>query len=112
MSQLLLSGLLWAFSFWLVADALRRQSNPLWVVLILLVQPYGGLAYLVYLKWRTYRRVRAAAFPCFPAPRLYGRAANEPRDRSSHDRHDEMPDLQFRARLSGPRSLGLPGMRS
>lgn len=60
MSQLLLSGLIWAFSFWLVADALRRQSNPLWVVLILLVQPYGGLAYLVYLKWRTYRRVRAA----------------------------------------------------
>jgi len=79
MSQLLLSGLIWAFSFWLVADALRRQSNPLWVVLILLVQPYGGLAYLVYMKWRKYRRVRAAA-PARVAPSLAvaeGEAGNE-----------------------------------
>ena len=70
MSQLLLSGLIWAFSFWLVADALRRQSNPLWVVVILLVQPYGGLAYLVYLKWRAYRRVRAAVPAARVAPSL------------------------------------------
>jgi hypothetical protein len=70
MSQLLLSGLIWAFSFWLVADALRRQSNPLWVVLILLVQPYGGLAYLVYTKWRAYRRVRAAMPAARVAPSL------------------------------------------
>lgn len=70
MSQLLMSGLIWAFSFWLVADVLRRQSNPLWVVLILLVQPYGGLAYLVYQKWRAYRRVRSAVPAARVAPSL------------------------------------------
>lgn len=68
MSQLILPGLIWAFSFWLVADALRRQRSPLWIVLILLVQPYGGLAYLVYLKWQTYRRVRSVA-PARVAPK-------------------------------------------
>lgn len=69
MSQLLVSGLIWAFSFWLVADALRRRRNPLWVVLIVLLQPYGGLAYLVYTKWQGHRRVRAAA-PARPLPSL------------------------------------------
>jgi len=55
MSSLLLSVVMWAFSFWLVADCLRRRVNPVWVVLILLIQPYGGVAYLLYLKWAQYR---------------------------------------------------------
>lgn len=51
MSQVILHGLIWAFSFWMVADCLRRRKSPLWVLAILLVQPYGALAYVVYLKW-------------------------------------------------------------
>lgn len=55
MSSLLLSAVMWAFSFWLVADCLRRRANPVWVAVILLIQPYGGVAYLLYLKWAQYR---------------------------------------------------------
>jgi hypothetical protein len=60
MSQLILHGLVWAFSFWMVADCLRRRESPLWVVGILLIQPYGALAYVVYLKWSERRRARMA----------------------------------------------------
>jgi hypothetical protein len=74
MSQWILSGLIWAFSFWLVADVLRRKANPLWVALILLAQPYGGLVYLVHLKWQSYRRARAAA----PVARLAPATAASP----------------------------------
>jgi hypothetical protein len=52
MSQVILTGLIWAFSFWLVADCLRRRMSAWWMLVILLVQPYGGLAYLIYLKIR------------------------------------------------------------
>jgi hypothetical protein len=55
MSTLLLTAVMWAFSFWLVADCLRRRSNPVWVVVILLIQPWGGIGYLLYLKWAQYR---------------------------------------------------------
>lgn len=58
MSQLILHGLIWAFSFWMVADCLRRRKSPLWVVAILLIQPYGAFAYVVYLKWSERRRPR------------------------------------------------------
>src|SRR5688572_7295540 len=60
MSQLILHGLVWAFSFWMVADCLRRRESALWVVAILLIQPYGALAYVVYLKWSEHRRARVA----------------------------------------------------
>jgi hypothetical protein len=64
MSSLLLSAVMWAFSFWLVADCLRRRASPFWLVVILLVQPYGGVAYLLYLKWSRYRgRPIGAAAP-------------------------------------------------
>jgi tetratricopeptide (TPR) repeat protein len=52
------TALIWAFSFWMVADVLRRRLSFLWVVMILLIQPYGGLAYLVYLKLATSPRFR------------------------------------------------------
>jgi hypothetical protein len=52
MSQVILTGLIWAFSFWMVADCLRRRVSAWWMIVILLVQPYGGLAYLIYLKIR------------------------------------------------------------
>jgi len=73
MSQLILHGLILAFSFWMVADCLRRRQNPLWVLAILLLQPYGAFAYVVYVKWSERRRarsgVRAAAEPiAFSAP--------------------------------------------
>jgi hypothetical protein len=70
MSQLILRGLIWAFSFWMVADCLRRQKSPLWVVAILLIQPYGAFAYVVYLKWSERRRARpgASATPPSAAP--------------------------------------------
>jgi hypothetical protein len=55
MSQVILSGLIWAFSFWMVADCLRRRASPWWVIVILLIQPYGGLAYLIFLKIRERR---------------------------------------------------------
>lgn len=58
MSQLILHGLVWAFSFWMVADCLRRRQSPLWVIAILLIQPYGAFAYVVYLKWSERRRAR------------------------------------------------------
>jgi hypothetical protein len=58
MAHLILSGLIWAFSFWMVADSLRRRASPLWVLVILLIQPYGGIAYLLYLKWSDLRRNR------------------------------------------------------
>jgi hypothetical protein len=93
MSQLLLSGLIWAFSFWLVADALRRQSNPLWVVLILLVQPYGGLAYLVYLKWRAYRRVRAAVPAARVAPSLVIAQEDESEGREPREARGSAPEV-------------------
>jgi len=53
----ILTALIWAFSFWMVADAVRRRLSFLWVVVILLVQPYGGLAYLLYLKLATSPRL-------------------------------------------------------
>jgi len=61
MSQLILHGLVWAFSFWMVADCLRRRQSPLWMVAILLIQPWGAFAYVVYLKWSERRRARMAA---------------------------------------------------
>lgn len=60
MSQLILHGLVWAFSFWMVADCLRRRESPLWMVAILLIQPWGAFAYVVYLKWSERRRARMA----------------------------------------------------
>ena len=53
----ILTALIWAFSLWMVADAVRRRLSFLWVVVILLVQPYGGLAYLLYLKLATSPRL-------------------------------------------------------
>jgi len=53
----ILTALIWAFSLWMVADVVRRRLSFLWVVVILLVQPYGGLAYLVYLKLATSPRL-------------------------------------------------------
>jgi hypothetical protein len=60
MSQLILQGVVWAFSFWMVADCLRRRESPLWMVAILLIQPWGAFAYVVYLKWSERRRARVA----------------------------------------------------
>ncbi len=54
----IITALVWAFSFWMVADVLRRRLSFLWVVLILMIQPYGGLVYLVYLKVATSPRLR------------------------------------------------------
>jgi hypothetical protein len=48
MSQWILPGLAWAFSFWMVAVAVHRRSSGLWIAVILLFSPLGGLAYLVY----------------------------------------------------------------
>lgn len=59
MYQTILSALIWAFSFWMVADSLRRRASPWWIVGILLIQPYGGIAYLVYIKFAEARRARA-----------------------------------------------------
>jgi hypothetical protein len=58
MSQLVLSVLIWAFSLWLVADSIRRRKSSLWVIVIVLLQPYGGLAYLLYIKLSSTRRGR------------------------------------------------------
>ncbi|MEY4544296.1 MAG: hypothetical protein RL685_491 [Pseudomonadota bacterium] len=57
-SSWIITALVWAFSFWMVADVLRRRLSLLWVVPILLLQPYGGLLYLVYLKLATSPRLR------------------------------------------------------
>ena len=54
----IITALVWAFSFWMVSDVLRRRLSFLWVVLILMIQPYGGLVYLVYLKLATSPRLR------------------------------------------------------
>lgn len=70
MSQLILHGLIWAFSFWMVADCLRRRKSPLWVVAILLLQPWGAFAYVVYLKWSERRGPRLGS----PARALPSRA--------------------------------------
>jgi hypothetical protein len=67
MSTLLLTAVMWAFSFWLVADCLRRRANPVWVVVILLIQPWGGIAYLLYLKWAQYRGRAVGAMAPAPA---------------------------------------------
>ncbi|HTV18748.1 MAG TPA: tetratricopeptide repeat protein [Polyangiaceae bacterium] len=80
MSQMILHGLIWAFSFWMVADCLRRQKSPLWVVAILLIQPYGAFAYVAYLKWSERQRAQQGRLPtpeavAYAAPR----AAPSPR---------------------------------
>jgi tetratricopeptide (TPR) repeat protein len=68
------TALVWAFSFWMVADVVRRRLNLLWIALILLiVPPYGGLLYLVYLKLATSPRFRGmlgvpASSSTLPAP--------------------------------------------
>lgn len=54
----IVTALVWAFSFWLVADVLRRRLSFLWVVLILMIQPWGGLIYVLYLKLATSPRLR------------------------------------------------------
>src|SRR5688572_6205201 len=77
MSQVILHGLVWAFSFWMVADCLRRRQSPLWMIAILLIQPWGAFAYVVYLKWSERRRARmaapaAAALRASLAPRAAG----------------------------------------
>jgi hypothetical protein len=84
MSQLILHGLVWAFSFWMVADCLRRRESPLWMVAILLIQPWGAFAYVVYLKWSERRRARmaapaAAALRTSLAPLARRAAAGDPR---------------------------------
>jgi hypothetical protein len=67
MYQLILSALIWAFSFWMVADSVRRRASFLWVVVILLAQPYGGLAYLLYIKLTESRRGRQLTGAAAPA---------------------------------------------
>lgn len=54
----IITGLIWTFSLWLVVDVWRRRLSFLWMVLILMIQPYGGLVYLVYLKLATSPRLR------------------------------------------------------
>lgn len=46
----LLDALGWLFSFWMVTDAIRRRSGVLWILLILIFPPWGGLVYLLALK--------------------------------------------------------------
>lgn len=46
----ILNALIWLFSFWMVADSIRRRTGFLWVILILWIQPWGGLVYLLILK--------------------------------------------------------------
>lgn len=46
----LLTTLIWLFSFWMVADSIRRRTGFLWVLLILWYRPWGGLVYLLILK--------------------------------------------------------------
>lgn len=50
MSQSILSILIWVFSFWMVVDSIRRGKSLAWVVVILMIRPFGGLIYLVWLK--------------------------------------------------------------
>jgi hypothetical protein len=101
MSPLILSGLLWAFSFWLVADALRRQSNPLWIVLILLAQPYGGLVYLAYSRWQVYRGAQAR-LPRAAAP---ARAASPLPDGGAEPLFDFADGLEEQAQFGEAASL-------
>jgi hypothetical protein len=98
MSSLLLSALMWAFSFWLVADCLRRRQNPVWVVVILLLQPYGGVGYLLYLKWAQYRgrRVGAGATAAVAQTPAGGVEPNE----------NEPPALDLADRLEEQRRFG------
>jgi hypothetical protein len=56
MSQWILPGLAWAFSFWMVAVAVQRRSSGLWIAVILLFSPFGGLAYLFYQQFIRARR--------------------------------------------------------
>ncbi|HWO10099.1 MAG TPA: tetratricopeptide repeat protein, partial [Polyangiaceae bacterium] len=102
MSHLILSGLFWAFSFWLVADALRRQSNPLWVVLILLVQPYGGLVYLAYSRWQAYRRGRAGAAPRVVVP---AEVSSAPEDSDAEPLLEFADGLEERAQFAEAATL-------
>ena len=56
MSEWILPGLAWAFSFWMVAVAVQRRSSGLWIAVILLFSPFGGLAYLFYRQFLQARR--------------------------------------------------------
>lgn len=80
MSQLILSVLIWAFSFWMVADSIRRRKSLVWVIAILLIPPYGGLVYLVWLKVTESPRGRALlgrVAPSLAGPPIgVGRAEN------------------------------------
>lgn len=78
MSQVILTGLIWAFSFWMVADCLWRRASPLWVVAILLVQPYGAIAYVTYLAFIQRRAQAHGASPTERGLRGAVVAAREP----------------------------------
>jgi len=67
MSQLILSVLIWAFSFWMVVDSILRRKSLGWVMVILLMRPYGGLIYLVWRKVSESPRGRALLGRAVPA---------------------------------------------
>jgi hypothetical protein len=50
MFEKILPYAIWAFSLLMVVHCVRQRAGFLWVVLILLAQPYGGIAYLVYVN--------------------------------------------------------------
>jgi hypothetical protein len=77
MSQLILSALIWAFSFWMVADSIRRRRSLGWVMVILLMRPYGGLIYLVWRKVSESPRGRALLGKA--APSLVSPVGSAPR---------------------------------
>lgn len=58
MLEKILPYVIWAFSLLMVMDSIRRKAGFLWIVLILMVQPYGGIAYLVFMKLMENRRGR------------------------------------------------------
>lgn len=76
MSQLILSVLIWAFSFWMVVDSILRRKSLVWVIVILLLPPYGGLVYLIWLK--VAESPTGRAFLVRAAPSLAGPVTRAP----------------------------------
>jgi len=68
MLERILPYVVWAFSLLMVVDSIRRRAGFLWIVLILMVQPYGGIAYLIYVKLMENRRGRGLLGTSVPPP--------------------------------------------
>lgn len=93
MFETILPYVIWGFSFLMVVDSIRRRAGFLWAVVILIVQPWGGISYLIFVRVMESRRDRGMLGPGgsmsgAPAPR----AATKPQGERGLDVADTLEE--------------------